>query len=270
MRGGVAVSKIANAKIGMAITALALMLSIFVLCVLNGSTAWFADNKEVSVNGMTVSADYIDVNATYTVYMSDIDGKGTDKDVDGNLLNITNIVLNPYDAIFTERNEITPVCIKITLGGSDLPESGSAKIKIRRTVNNDEQSAELTPYVSSILSFSSGISAELDKYTGADEIYAAANEAFKSNMTDSSMFVLKSEDIYPKVETISLDLEYTASDISKDVDGNNILNLYVYIEYDEELSNEFSNNNGDALDAGLDGLEQYIKNDLKDISIEIR
>lgn len=48
-------SKIANAKIGMAVTALALMLSIFVLCVLNGSTAWFADNNEVSASNMPVS-----------------------------------------------------------------------------------------------------------------------------------------------------------------------------------------------------------------------
>ena len=57
--------KIFDARLGIIFISLVLILSIFALMILNGSTAWFAENKDVGAQGFTVTVDSdIQVSAT--------------------------------------------------------------------------------------------------------------------------------------------------------------------------------------------------------------
>lgn len=103
------------------------------LTLVGGSFAWFSNNRQVADGATMLQSDEIKFAMTeYNVYKKPIE-------IEDGVINTVNdevvalpaldlganlIELNPYDSVF-ERNEYTPVYIKIKMSGANLKRSGS-------------------------------------------------------------------------------------------------------------------------------------------------
>ena len=112
------------------------MLILFNMVVVT-SVAWFTMNRDTDADQMGMALAVDDTTAVYKAYMYDLSkGEGTDMINETTALNITNIVLNPYDTIFQGQNIYTPVFARIEIvRSSSMPEEGTVHITVERDPN---------------------------------------------------------------------------------------------------------------------------------------
>lgn len=217
------------------------------------SLSWFTMNKRTDSENMGMSLAVDDTTAVYKAFMYDMKlGKGVDTNPEGGVLDITNLDLNQYDTIFRAQNRYTPAFARITLIRSEsMPKSGTVTITIDRQ-DRDTGSGEtgLTSFSSSTLRFTGfviGDKSDLD-ITNPDKLYSHIStqerfeevESYKGNDYDHSQtFVTVVGEgeghTHEKYTTIDVYVDYTEDNWYINEDGNEALNIYLYITYDVQL-----------------------------------
>lgn len=270
-------------------TAMAVVVAFSMLVVT--SFAWFTLNRKTDVGDMGMGLAVDDTAVVYEAYMYDLKNRvGTDKDADGNLLNITNIDLNQYDTIFRAQNKYTPVVARIKIVRNEsMPLAGKVYITINRE-NKDAEGDSLTAYTSSIVRFTSFIMSDKSDLTTTDDgkivpitepdtLYSLIStkeryntvEDYKGNgYSNSKTFVTVNGEgaghTHGKTTTLTIETEYTNSDWYINTEGHQTLNVYLYITYDVQLVECYMDEKaGGSL--SLDDNSVFFDNDMKKVSV---
>ena len=267
-----------------ALTPLIIAILIFNMLIA-ASVAWFTMNRNTDADEMGMALAVDDTTAIYKAYMYDLETNlGTDKDADGNELNITNIDLNQYDTIFQAQNKYTPAfaVIQITRNSS-MAANGTVHITINRTSNN-ETNAELAAFSSSILRFTAFIIEDKSDLTITDpnELYDFINS--KDRFDKVSSFRYNDKQLRPfsktfvtvegegeghthrKDDSITLDVEYTEKCWYKNGDGDDTLNVYLYMTYDVQLIECYMDKHSGG-GISFDDNSVFFENDLKEVRV---
>lgn len=253
------------------------------------SVAWFTLNRKTDVDEMGMALAVDDTTAVYEAFMYNLNtGKGTNLDADGNLLNVTNLDLNQYDTIFRAQNRYTPALARITLIGNDsMPKSGTVIITIDREELNalagegEGEGASLTAYSSSTIRFTGFIMSDKSDIgiTDPDKLYSHICtqdrfdeiELYRGNDYDNSQTFVTvigegAGHTHAKYTTIQIFVDYTADDWYKDKDGNDALNVYLYITYDVQLIECYlDEHQGGGI--SLDDNSVFFENDMTEIRV---
>lgn len=267
------------------ITELSLLLSILVLFG-SVSYAWLSVNRIVEQKNILMNLENDDTTASYSVYKYNIkQGLGKNTDDKGNLLTISDVDFNPYDLIFTSRNRYTPVFARVEVKQhSSMPKSGTINLTITRKLdNNDSVSSELSKYSSSLIRFTAKVDNTYDEnpntlYTAIDEVMygntknyvTVANDTSAHDYDDFSktfLTVQKSGNDYTftKSETITLVMTYDESNWSI-IDGNETLNIYLYMTYDEGLIDLYKKTSNLKIEVGNKNIIDF-ENDFDTIKV---
>ena len=250
--------------------------------VIISSFAWLTLNRKAGVGEMGMALAVDDTNAIYQAYMYDLKtGAGTNKNAEGETLNVTNIDLNQYDTIFKGRNKYTPVFAKIILIRSkSMPKAGTVHITVERE-DSGISLHSLTPFSSSIVRFTTFILSDKNdiNITNPDSLYNHINtiERFKAvelysgnDMPHSQTFVSVQgegkEHSHVKSDSLTVSVDYKEADWYINSENNEALNVYLYITYDTQLVNCYMDENtGGGL--SLDDNSVFFENDLKKVSV---
>ena len=240
------------------------LLGLFVLVVtllyLNSAFGWFAQNEDVSGDGMAVTAYQDDAEAEYTHYT--FDAKNNQAVVYDQ---ISDIQVPQYDLIFLQRNRYTPAVVRVALTGEhDLPESGTISLTVGRNLaatimtptgaeSNDSELAELNDLFSSLMRLTivkgAGIYSanQTTLYNNIDNLpygnnstlYSVIKDQTANNSTTNVFTTItgaeNAADRYTKVNSLTLSIAYDENDWNGDT-----LNIYLYITYDKTLLNEYT------------------------------
>ena len=257
------------------------------LCVV-ASVAWFTINRKTDADEMGMALAVDDTTAIYKAYMFDLKTmKGTDKEPatqenpTPGQLNITNIDLNQYDTIFRAQNKYTPAFAQIQIiKNKSMPESGTVYITIER---NDltAQSESLDMFSSSVVRFTALIDSTKEDVgiTDPNALYhhISTEERFDeielysgNDRTHSKTFVTVEGEgeghTHGKVDSITIAVDYTAANWYENAEGNDTLNVYLYMTYDVQLIECFMDEQtGGGI--SLDDNVYFFENDLKKISV---
>ena len=246
------------------------------------SFAWLTLNRKAGVGEMGMSLAVDDTSAVYQAYMYDLKTrKGTNKNADGEPLTVTNIDLNQYDTIFKGQNKYTPVFAKIVLIRSEsMPKNGTVHITVERK-GDANVIASLTAFSSSIVRFTSFIFSDKSDIgiTDPDELYSFVStptrfkevEKYKGNdMANSKTFVTVQGEgeghTHAKMSSLTISTPYKDTDWYINADGDEALNVYLYITYDVQLVECYMDENaGGSL--SLEDNSVFFDNDMTKISV---
>ena len=257
------------------------------LCIV-ASVAWFTINRRTDADEMGMALAVDDTTAVYKAYRFDMETmKGTDKEAkteenpNPGELNITNIDLNQYDTIFQAQNKYTPAFARIEITRNDsMPESGTVYITIERN-DLEAHAGELELFSSSVVRFTAFIDHDKgdleQEQEGADALYHCINDQLFDDVkgytgnapAHSKTFVTVIGEgaghTHDKVDSITLALEYNAGDWYEK-DGDDMLNVYLYMSYDVQLIECFMDEHTDG-GISLDDNIYFFDNDLKKVSV---
>ena len=210
--------------------------------------------------------------------------KGTDKDAEGNQLNVTNIDLNQYDTIFRAQNKHTPAFARIEIVRNEsMAKNGTVTITIDR-ISNETTNAELSAFSSSILRFTAFIIEDKGDVgmTDPEALYNYINtkerfekvESFryndKQNRPFSTTFVSVEGDgeghTHVKSDSITITVEYNESMWYLNGDGDETLNVYLYMTYDVQLIECYMDEHSGG-GISLDDNSVFFENDLKKVTV---
>ena len=248
------------------------------------SVAWLTISRRTEAADMGMGLAVDDTTAVYEAFMYDLkNGAGTNLGADGKPLDITNLDLNPYDTIFQTQNKYTPALAKIKLVRNEsMPKNGTVIITINRKDMSGIAGQSLTDYSSSTLRFTGFIiedkrdvditdPAELYSSICTDDLFREIEVEYKGKeLTNSKTFVTVigsgEGHTHDKYDSIQIFVDYENANWYTDEDGNETLNVYLYISYDVQLINCFLNENqGGGISLG--DTTFFFKNDLMDIRI---
>lgn len=253
------------------------------------SYAWVSENRAVKHNDIPMNLENDDTTASYGVYKYDPKlGKGMNTDINGNPYSITDIDINPYDLIFLSRNRYTPVFARVEVKRhSSMPKSGKVYLTITRKLdNNDSIGSELSKFSSSLIRFTAKVdntyhndpdilynAIDTSMYAVTKTYVTTANDTLPHDYDDfSKTFVTaqKSENKYTftKVESITLEMTYNESDWYES-DGTEILNIYLYMTYDEGLIDLYKSTSDFKIEVGTKNIIDF-ENDFDTIKVSYK
>ena len=256
------------------------MLILFNMIVVT-SVAWFTLNRKTDAEEMGMALAVDDTVALYKAYMYNLTtGEGTDKNGDGEELNIANIELNPYDTIFKGQNKYTPVFARIELvRNSSMPWNGTVHITVERNSNATTDDV-MAKYSSSILRFTAFViedKKDLEKTTAKD-LYAFINsdtrfkdvESYGEALSYSKNFISvdgTGEDATSvKSDSLTISVDYTEAAWYQNSDEDWVLNVYLYMTYDAQLIQDYMDQQtGGGM--SLDDNTVFFDNDLTRIRV---
>lgn len=253
--------------------------------IIAASVAWFTLNRQTDADEMGMALAVDDTQAVYKAYMYDLEAnKGTDKDAEGNELNVTNIDLNQYDTIFRAQNKHTPAFARIEIVRNEsMAKNGTVTITIDR-ISNETTNAELSAFSSSILRFTTFIIEDKGDVgiTDPEALYNYINtkerfekvESFryndKQNRPFSTTFVSVEGDgeghTHVKSDSITITVEYNESMWYLNGDGDETLNVYLYMTYDVQLIECYMDEHSGG-GISLDDNSVFFENDLKKVTV---
>ena len=253
------------------------VLGFSIIMVVTAVYAWFANNTRTNSTGMGVVADIEDAFVIYTpYYISDIDTQtvsmGTQ--VDARFTKNLNIDLLPYDLTFTSVNVYTPVVLRVLIGNMDskyVPTGNETKhlniVISRNTALDNGTTSTLAGIFSSVgqvgcyksTAYATSNVAPKTIYDGIMPRYRADNS--------QSKFTTITNDVISKVDTLSIDVEYSASDFMVDAYSVNYLPIYLVLDYNGTLAQRYATQNSGG---GLGSISQryIISNDLTTIKVD--
>ena len=261
-----------------------LVLAVFILnTLIAASFAWLTINRRTGANevGMGLAVD--DTSAVYESFVYNLEtGLGTNRDASGNLLDITNLDLNPYDTIFRAQNRYTPALIRITLASKEsMPEEGTVIITIKRQELSELAGDSLTAYSSSTIRFTGFIMSDKSDVdiTDPDALYSLICtkelfdeiEGYKGNDYENSQTFVTvngegADHTHDKYTSIQVFVDYDADDWYTDDSGHRMLNVYLYISYDVQLVKCYLDENKGG-DISLEDTTFFFENDLTEIRV---
>ena len=253
--------------------------------IIAASVAWFTLNRQTDADEMGMALAVDDTQAVYKAYMYDLEAnKGTDKDAEGNQLNVTNIDLNQYDTIFKAQNKHTPAFARIEIVRNEsMAKNGTVTITIDR-ISNETTNAELSAFSSSILRFTTFIIEDKGDVgiTDPEALYNYINtkerfekvESFRYNDKQirpfSTTFVSVEGDgeghTHVKSDSITITVEYNESMWYLNGDGDETLNVYLYMTYDVQLIECYMDEHSGG-GISLDDNSVFFENDLKKVTV---
>ncbi len=231
--------------------------------------SWFEVSKEASSTSTAIIYQD-DVQIDYTVYKCDNETHVVSTtDSNNNKLSLVDLDLNKYDAVFTEKNEWSPIIVRFELTGSTLPGDGSIGIQITRTSSIADgdgvvssSTSKLAAVTSNVCTFGAGTNFTISDNNDDEKVYLESVNEFQTNVTLQN-FVTGTTGSYTKVSTLYYDLPYTSTAFN-----GNTLYVYLYISYNSILAQEYVDNRDESIvDIVTDGLNVSILNDLDSISI---
>lgn len=283
-KSGVGKKAIVKSVFGTAVSFLVLLFSVF----FGGGVVfgWFHDNRVATVGGMNLTMSPNDLKVSFFVYAYDVFGEHAEgaseyytfyDEASGETASvpysINDLKMNPYDMIFIHRNDLTPVVVRIAVSGENtLPENGEITVNLSRDLTKDETSLD---YFSSVVKFScvkgAGILGETAAETFDNVAGIVANgsplgkDYFKTAQLSSTVkaFFYESGGEYFKHSDVSFTVSYSKADFNGDV-----LNLYLYFDYDKTRIEDFILN-GTGGGASFTDNELYAQNDLTEIYARI-
>ena len=261
-----------------------LVLAVFIFnTLIAASFAWLTINRRTGANevGMGLAVD--DTSAVYESFVYNLEtGLGTNMDASGNLLDITNLDLNPYDTIFRTQNKYTPALTRITLASKEsMPEEGTVIITINRQEISELAGDSLTAYSSSTIRFTGFIMSDQSDVgiTDPDALYSLICtkelfdeiEGYKGNDYENSQTFVTvngegADHTHDKYTSIQVFVDYDADDWYDGDGGHRMLNVYLYISYDVQLVKCFLDENQGG-EISLNSTTIFFKNDLTEIRV---
>lgn len=231
------------------------------------SVAWFASNTDVGAEGMDIMV-YSDNSVgvgSICVYKVDEDNNSATLYENPSAEELRNILtLNQYDSVFEEKREHTPIIVKTTLedfsGGSEaatLTVTVSLKALTGYTMTNGSKTV-LLPYISNFINVCCSVDPLLsDASMTPVEYYSHARDLFMSAPISlgAQRFVDYSgsgvsTSIGEKSDTLTFTLEKPA--------GQDALEVYLFLSYDENLIAKFINDNEQGV-GSVGELEGYFE-----------
>ncbi|MBQ9486034.1 MAG: hypothetical protein IJU83_04265 [Clostridia bacterium] len=279
-----------------AIVSMALSCVVFIFALVAGGSVafgWFITNRNTPVGGNTMQTETDDIAAVYNVFAYDIKGNATSPSVSdshtvdaGQTLpyDINGLVMNPYDKVFTNRNIYTPVVIRIAITGpQSLEQNGTINLTLERDTTKDATSVL---FFSSVVKFSclkgaSIYNASLETTfnnvvnslsvsgsTMVDKINSFKTTAASGNYDSGNVraFIYTQNQTYAKFDRLVFTINYTESDFNV-INGENTLNLYLYIDYDKTFIEEFIQQKIGS-DLSITEVQEEAENDLLQIGIK--
>lgn len=254
------------------------------------SYAWVSENRAVEHINPPINLENDDTTATYGVYKYDTKlGIGRNADNNNIPYTISDIDINPYDLIFLSRNRYTPVFARVEVKRhSSMPKSGKVYLTITRKLdNNDSIGSELSKFSSSLIRFTAKVDQFYDE--NPDALYRhidtamyndTKNYRIKANDTSphdydvfSKTFVTAemSENGYTftKADAITLEMSYTENDWYNIVDEVEILNIYLYMTYDEGLIDLYKSTSDFKIEVGTKNIINF-ENDFDTIKVSYK
>lgn len=275
-------------KSGRAATSLIALIVSFSMLIVS-SLAWLTTNRWLKSEDMNMGLHIDDTSAVYKVYKFDLDKMtGIDRiiheDKSEEILTITNVEMNSYDTIFVVKNQYSPVFAQIRLSrnsnNSSMPLNGTVYITIHRdsSINPFDKDGKLSERISSVLRFTAIIDttkADLEK-TNANELYNHINSSYASikaytdQKPESKTFITAhgegDDHSHTKNDTIAISLKYTEDCWYTDDQGNDHLNLYLYMSYDAQLVDCYMKQHANS-ELSLNNSLYNFANDLKYVSV---
>lgn len=264
-----------------------LLLFLFNTVVVISTYAWMSSNRQTDQENGPMALAFDDTTARYEFYRFDIQQNEGVVFTEG----ISSIEFNPYDLIFASRNRYTPIFVRIQIQRmAMMPEDGTLYLTIGRTPHGDASSDSLSEYCSSIMRFTSLIDNKYLDHVGDahalylhvdEELYARTKSyrAYYGSETPVSIpetsktFTSYADGTYTKTENVTLTIPYTSVDWVDETHGDStvsqILNVILYITYDEGLIELFKNGGGVGSIQSLSSGDNTItfNNDLTAVSI---
>ena len=276
---------------------LVISLAVFFFAFFGGGVevfGWFTNNKETDIKGVNINVFNDDIRAEYHVYSYDIrdmfdfaatvpSDAYTETDPETNLTvntayTLKKLKMNPYDRVFIQRNDFTPVVVRVALTGTMLPRSGTVDIVINRDTGKND--VNLKPkYFTSVVKFTCIKGTQFysnDIPTMFESVARQVNNTPEGQIADKNVFktMATSENVlsfYTDIETrtekrdtLSFALSYNAGDFN-----GTTLNFYLYFDYHKNLIEEFISENVYG-NLSLDETEISADNDLLSISARPR
>ena len=168
---------------------------------------------------------------------------------------VTNINMSEYDNVFKERNQYTPLILRMTVSGFPEEDGGKLKITIPCTESGYRDGTGKIINALSNVSFvrcGLGLTSAKSVDTSAgreldekDSIYSEAKAALTDSLCDCSGYFYVSE---AKNESVVFTLTYSVyqSHITK-IDEKNCIVIYLEFDYDSALVSTYSDSYGTAL-----------------------
>lgn len=217
------------------------------------SVAWFSNNFNVNANDMDGSLHFDDSIGigSVRVYKVDEDNNSAtlyDNPSEHELQDI--LTLNQYDSVFEEKREHTPIIIKVTLENFT---GGSSETEVTVTVSLKEltgytiisgSKAVLMPYISNFISVNCSSDPSLsDASMAATEYYSYARNLFMSPSLSSGAQTFVSYSGSGEATNIGAEKADTLTFTVEKPYGQESLDIYLFLSYDENLIAKFINDN---------------------------
>ena len=235
-----------------------------------GAFAWFVLKVSQGVDGTEFSVYASDISLSYNIYKYDINLNEPCK-IDGETSH--GFTLNQYDVVFKERNKYNPVYLEIEISGNLIERAGSFSFILDRdtTAPAMDSNNYLSEYFSSITKYAVGTNGAMQggihDSSSVSDTWDNLNAVFydrdTSGQLTTQLFTSGTSGNYVKTNDLRFTLSYTQSDFV-----NNSLYVYLYINYDENLSEIYSYEHG-LTGQSIGGSSNYtLSNDLTCIRIE--
>ena len=229
---------------------LGIMLAFSVIIFIFSSIAWFSSNKEVGSSGMSVKVLDDLVYGTPTIYNYSFDT--TTQQYTAQTCN--SLDLMQYDAVFNSNNSYTYAVIRMELTGENLAQAGTIRFVLERDTSNSAAAPLDSDYVSSIMNYRF-VTLSSFPASAADVLTAAAAAA---QSAAAQTFVSNNA----KLSSLTFDVPYTAANWH-----NNRLYIYMYVDYDANLIEDYVENSLQNLLTTSNGGEVMVGNDISTLVI---
>lgn len=232
-----------------------------------GTIAWFSSNTQVMATGCSITVYADDTELSYSIYRFDIDQNYpvylSDDDATG-------FVLNQYDVVFKERNKYNPLYLEISLAGASLGSSGSLSFVLQRDTSISPMDANnyLSSSFTSVTKFAIGTNSSIQSgiynpMNSVNDTWNNLNAAFFArdslDQLATQSFTSGTSGHYTKYDSLTFSVNYDSSDFV-----NGVLYIFLYINYDSTLAENYSNEHGISIGGSLN---YTLHDDLTTLSI---
>ena len=231
---------------------LGIMLVFSAIVLIFSSVAWFASNKEVESSAMSIRLLDDLVYGSPTIYNYSFNTTTQQYTAQP----CESLELMPYDAVFSSNNAYTYAVMRIELTGENLAQSGTIRFVLERDTTNSNAAPLGSDYVSSVMNFRFVTLSSFP--TTAADVLSAVYTAAGAQGVVTQTFVSNNS----KLSSLTFDVPYTAANWD-----NNSLYVYMYVDYDAELIEDYVENSLQNLLTTSNGGEVTVENDISTLVI---
>lgn len=231
---------------------LGIMLAFSAIMFIFSSIAWFSSNKEVGSSGMSIKVLNDLVYGSSTIYNYSFNT--TTQQYTPQTSN--SLDLMQYDAVFNSNNSYTYAVMRIELTGENLAQSGTIRFVLQRDTTNSTANQLGSDYVSSVMNYRF-VTISSFSATAAD-VLTTVHAAATAQGVAAQTFVSNNA----KLSSITFDVPYTVANWH-----NNRLYVYMYVDYDANLIEDYVENSLQNLLTTSNGGEVMVGNDISTLVI---